>query len=134
MPTATVTVEPSSTPVPATQPNVQITCIFFDGEVYSTESDEYVEIANFGDATQDMAGWTLVDVADGTPTFVFSGWTLEPGGAIRVYTNEVHIEWGGFSFGRGTSIWNNSVPDEAGLFNQSGELVSTRSYPPGCDG
>ena len=109
-------------------------CIFFDGDVPVSEADEYVEIANFGDWEQDLAGWTLVDVADGTPTFVFPTWTMEPGDVIRVYTNEVHPEWGGFSFGRGTAIWNNDGTDRAGLRDQNDELVSTKSYPPGCDG
>ena len=109
-------------------------CIFFDGEVYRTESDEYVEIANLGDAEQDLAGWTLLDVDDGSPSFLFPAWTLEPGGAIRVYTNEVHPQSGGFSFGRGTSIWNNNDPDTAALYDQNGDLVSSKSYPPGCDG
>lgn len=81
-----------------------------------------------------MFGWRLADIADGNPEFVFPSRTLEPGEVIRVYTNEVHPEWGGFSFGRGSAIWNNkkSDPDEAGLFNQAGELVSRESYPPGC--
>jgi hypothetical protein len=44
----------------------------------------------------------------------------------------VHPESGGFSFQRGTSIWNNSSPDTAALINPSGETVSTNDYPPGC--
>ena len=97
------------------------------------ESDEYVEIVNLGDGPQDLDGWRLTDIDEGTPTFVFPPWVLGPGQAVRVYTNEVHPEWGGFSFARGTSVWNNSYPDRAGLFNQAGELVSTKSYPPGCE-
>ena len=58
---------------------------------------------------------------------------LEPGGVARVYTNEVHPEWGGFSFQSGNAVWNNSAPDTAGLFDAAGALVSTRSYPPGCE-
>jgi len=96
------------------------------------ESDEYVEIVNIGGAVQDLFGWRLVDIADRSPEFAFPSWVLEPGEAIRVYTNEVHMEWGGFSIGRGGAVWSNSDPDEAGLFNQIGELVSTKSYPPGC--
>ena len=51
-----------------------------------------------------------------------------------MYTDEVHEEWGGFSFERATAIWNNDTddPDTAGLYDQAGELVSTNGYPPGC--
>ena len=86
-------------PLPQGAADVQIACIFFDGVVPRSESDEYVEIVNLGDAAQDLAGWRLVDVSDGTPEFVFPSWPLEPGQAVRVYTNEIHAQWGGFSFG-----------------------------------
>ena len=101
--------------------------------VPSTESDEYVEIANLGNAAQQLLEWQLVDLFDGGPTITFSSRILNPGEAIRVYTNEVHPEWGGFSFGHGSAIWNNSQPDMAALYNQEGALVSTKSYPPGCE-
>ena len=39
---------------------------------------------------------------------------------------------GGFSFGDGSAIWNNSDPDRADLRNPDGDLVSSKSYPPGC--
>ena len=100
----------------------------------TSEADEYVEIVNLGSAVQDLAGWVLRDTADGTPEFEFPAHILGPGGFVRVYTNEVHPESGGFSFGRGTAIWNNKSGEEdtAGLFNQNGDLVSSKSYPPGC--
>ena len=132
IPTATATPSPSPTPAPG-RSDVRIACIFFDGLVKTTESDEYVEIVNLGDAAQGLAGWTLEDIAGGTPVFPFPSWTLEPGDVFRVYTNEVHPQWGGFSFGRGSPIWSNSQPDTAGLFDLEGELVSVRSYPPGCE-
>ena len=89
-------------------------------------------IENVGGSAVDITGWTLQDVADGGPSFVFPGFVLEPGGSIRVYTDEVHPESGGFSFGRGGAIWNNPEPDEAGLFDAAGVEVSRRGYPPGC--
>ena len=91
-----------------------------------------MEIVNLGGAAQDLAGWKLVDFSDGTPEFVFPSWPLEPGQAVRVYTNEIHAQWGGFSFGRGSAVWSNDDPDTAGLYNQQGQLVSTQTYPPGC--
>jgi hypothetical protein len=112
--------------------NVTIACIFFDGVASAQEPDEYVEIMNRGSESQDLAGWRLTDVSDDGPTFTFPSTVVAAGGRVRVYTNEVHQPWGGLSFGRGSAIWNNSEPDTAGLFDLSGALVSTRSYPPGC--
>ena len=87
---------------------------------------------NRGGVPQNLSGWRLTDIADERPEFVFPAWTLLPGQRVRVYTNEVHDEWGGFSFDHGRAIWSNGEPDEAGLFDAAGELVSTKSYPPGC--
>ena len=109
-----------------------IECIFFDGVVPTSEADEYVQIMNQGPGAVDLTGWQLRDVADGFPTFEFPSHPLADGGTVRVYTKQVHAEWGGFSFGRRSSIWNNSTPDTAGLFDPQGIQVSTKSYPPGC--
>ena len=94
--------------------------------VPQSEADEYVQIANLGSAAVDLAGWRLADISDGTPEFTFPSHNLSPGGRVRIYTNEDHSEWGGFSFGRGTAIWSNSDPDTAGLFNGQGAQVSTK--------
>ena len=133
-PTATPTPLPTATP-PSPPPGgtVVIECIFFDGVVLRSEADEYVQIANLSSVAVDLTGWRLQDVADGTPNFIFPSHVIAPGERIRIYTNEIHPEWGGFSFQRSTSIWNNSEPDTAGLFNGQGVQVSTRTYPPGCE-
>ncbi len=112
--------------------DVQIECIFYDGLVYRVESDEYVRITNFGTAAQDLAGWRVVDISEGYPSLVFPPHILGPGESIRVYTNEYHPEWGGFSFGHGKAVWNNKEPDVAVLYNVHGQEVSRKSYPPGC--
>ena len=132
-PTPTSGPPPSATPTPQAIPDVRIRCIFFDGVVSRQEPDEYVEIFNAGKAPQDLEGWSLMDISDGLPTFVFPQRTLAPGSTVRLYTNEVHEEWGGFSFGRGSAVWSNSDPDTAGLYDAQGRLVSTKSYPPGCE-
>lgn len=108
--------------------NVQITYIFYDGLVYRVESDEYVEIKNLGDTPQDLEGWVLKDVSEGYPSFTFPSYILAPSESIRVYTNEYHPEWGGFSFGYGKAIWNNKSPDTAALYNAQGQEVSRKSY------
>jgi beta-lactamase superfamily II metal-dependent hydrolase len=108
--------------------NVQITYIFYDGVVPSTESDEYVEITNLGDTSQDLEGWVLKDISEGYPSLTFPTYILQPGKSIRVYTNEIHPEYGGFSFGSGKAVWNNSSPDTAVLKNTQGQEVSRKSY------
>jgi len=108
--------------------DVQITSIFYDGAVYRTESDEYVEITNLGDTSQDLEGWVLKDISEGYPSFTFPSYVLAPGAKVRVYTNEIHSEWDGFSFGYDSAIWNNGVPDWAALLNDQGQEVSRRSY------
>jgi hypothetical protein len=108
--------------------NVQITYILYDGVVYQTESDEYVEITNLGNTSQDLEGWVLTDMSEGYPSFTFPSYVLASGAKIRVYTNEIHSEWGGFSFGYGKAVWNNSSPDTAVLRNAQGQEVSRQSY------
>lgn len=113
--------------------SVVIECIFFDGVVPTSEADEYVQIANLGSSSVNLEGWSLADISDGTPELTFPAYILSPGARVRVYTNEVNSEWGGFSFGRGTAAWSNSTPDTAGLFDSQGIQISTKSYPPGCE-
>ena len=108
--------------------NVRITYIFYDGAVYRTESDEYVEITNLGDTSQDLQGWVVKDISEGYPSFTFPSYVLAPGAKIRVYTNEIHPEWGGFSFRYGKAVWNNTDPDWAALYNAQGQEVSRKSY------
>jgi hypothetical protein len=108
--------------------DIEITDVFYDGIVPRAESDEYVEITNLGDESQDLAGWLLIDFSDGHPSFIFLSYSIAPAESIRVYTNESHPEWGGFSFEYGSAIWNNTDPDIAALYNAEGQKVSTRSY------
>jgi|GEM_PF-909229 hypothetical protein len=133
-PARTATPAPTVTPSPTTSASssVVIVCIFFDGVASRQEPDEYVEIVNQGTSSQDLTGWHLTDVSDDGPTFISPSIVVPPSGRIRVFTNEVHLESGGLSFERGSAIWSNSDPDTAGLLDASGDLVSTRSYPPGC--
>lgn len=119
---------PPSTPSLTEVQNVQITDIFYDGVVHRVESDEYVEITNLRDQPQDLAGWVLKDISEGYPSFTFPSYILAPGESVRVYTNEYHPEWGGFSFEYSRAIWNNREPDWAALYDGQGKEVSRKSY------
>ena len=115
-------------PMPSTASNVKITKIFYDGLEPRTESDEYVEIKNLGSEPVDLEGWVIKDISEGYPSLTFPAYILQPGKSIRVYTNEIHPEYGGFSFGYGKAVWNNSSPDTAVLYNAQGQEVSRKSY------
>jgi hypothetical protein len=105
---------------------VQIDDIFYDGTKGSHEPDEYVEIANVGAQPVNMDGWVLHDIY-GDQRFSWHGYTLPPASKIRIYTNEVHNDSGGFTFGSGDAIWANKG-DAAELLDATGTVVSTFSY------
>jgi len=115
-------------PSPIIVENVYITDIFYDGLVPNVESDEYVEITNLGDQPQELTGCILIDMSDGYPSFTFPSYILAPGESIRVYTNEYHPEWGGFSFEYSRAIWNNTEPDVVVLYDNQGNELSRKSY------
>ena len=77
--TPTPTLTPTPTPSIS---NVQITYIFYDGLVPNTEADEYVEVKNLGNAPQDLNEWVLKDISDGSPSFTFPHYILQPGATI----------------------------------------------------
>jgi hypothetical protein len=130
-PPAMTTPPPTPTPTPTPTidvSDVKITYIFYDGLVPNTESDEYVEITNLGGASQNLYNWSLKDLNEESPVFIFPSYILAPSESIRVYTNEIHPEYGGFSFNYGRAVWNNSAPDTAVLYNAEGQEVSRKSY------
>jgi hypothetical protein len=106
--------------------SVQIDDIFYNGTKGSSEPDEYVEIANVGSQPVNMDGWVLRDTYGGQE-FTWHGFTLDGQHKIRVYTNEVHPESGGFSFGSKSAIWANKG-DAAELADATGTIVSTFAY------
>jgi hypothetical protein len=118
-------------PVPAAPvpvgPAVAITHVHARGEVRRVQSDEYVEVTNRGPRAQDVSGWRL-EAGDERQSFAFEpGTVLAAGQAVRVYTNELHPESGGFSFGIGRAIWRDAG-DTARLFDAHGALVSELGY------
>jgi hypothetical protein len=123
----TPTPTPSATPVLGSE--VEIHRIAYQGTGFR-EADEYVSIRNTGNESLNLYGWILKDITDGYPTFQFPHHVLGPGGLARVYTNEKNIEWDRLSFESKDPVWNNTHPDTAALYNNFGQLVSTRSYTP----
>ncbi|MCP4105142.1 MAG: lamin tail domain-containing protein [Desulfobacteraceae bacterium] len=105
---------------------MEISNIFYHGEVKRSQSDEYIEIANKG-GDADLAGWQVTSSGKGQDFTFPEGTVLQAGNSFRIHTNETHAEWGGFSFGSKTAIWNDKG-DVGTLFDAQGKEVSTLSY------
>ena len=122
--TPTNTPIPKDTPEPVPSGDVKITDIHFDGTgIY--EPDQYLEIKNFDSKSIQLDGWTVRDLAN--HLFIFPSFVMESGKVCRVYTNEIHTEWCGFSYGSGSAIWNNGG-DCAELRNSGNSVIDTRCY------
>lgn len=84
-------------------------------------------IANRGVTPADVSGWVLNAGHDGQ-NFTFPMKTvLAPGQVVRVYTDEVHPESGGFSFRSKRSVWNDKG-DVAQLRDAQGKIVAQMGY------
>lgn len=116
-----------ATSAPVVGPQLVITRLNFDGAVPSTEADEFVEITNRGGSDQRMNGWRIVSVRGGQTYSFPAGATIGAGQTCRVYTNQVHPEWCGLNWGRGSAMWNNTG-DRANLVAPDGTIVSTVGY------
>jgi len=106
--------------------NIIIEEVVGTGVVSRVESDEYAVIANRGVAAINIGGWRL-NAGNPGQDFIFSNFVLEPGQRIRVYTDEIHPESGGFRFGSGNPLWNNEH-DCGFLFEATGTQVSSFCY------
>ena len=92
----------------------------YDGERGRSEPDEYVEFVNDG-APLNLQGWTLEDTNGNV--FYFPSFEMATGQTCRVYTNEYHPDFCGFSYGSSRAIWGNKG-DTAFLTDPSGNDVS----------
>ncbi|MDJ0509097.1 MAG: lamin tail domain-containing protein [Crocosphaera sp.] len=106
---------------------VGIADIFYDGNWDIQKADQYIEISNQGSSIIDLSGWQIKSL-EKSKKFVFpTGTNLQAGQTIKVYTNQVHPESGGFSFGQDWGIWKKSG-DTGILLDDKGDEVSTFSY------
>jgi hypothetical protein len=120
---------PEPEPIAEATGSVEITDLAYHGQVKRAQSDEYIQITNKGNSSVDLSGWQVTSAA-GTTEQVFTfpeGTMIAAGQNLRVYTNEVHPETGGFSFGSSTAIWNDKG-DQGQLLDAAGKVVSTWTY------
>ncbi|MGE5221084.1 MAG: lamin tail domain-containing protein [Omnitrophica WOR_2 bacterium] len=124
--TPTRTATPSRTPIlpPPSPYKVAITGIRYLG-TGSQEPDEYVIIHNNDTLSISLNQWKLKDNAG--KVFTFPAVTMAPGMVCRVYTNENHPDWCGFSFSSPSPVWDNAH-DTAILLDAQGRLVDLFSY------
>eukprot|EP00978_Attheya_sp_CCMP212_P020807 scaffold60102_cov53-Attheya_sp.AAC.5 len=114
---------------------VSITDIHYDGIVPKTEADEYVIISNNGSNNNvpvDVSGYYIYVATTGTqgPTFYFpKGSSIKPSSSVRLYTNEIHKETGGYSYGSGKALWNNNG-GLAVLKDSNGKKLGEYKYKP----
>jgi len=106
--------------------NVVLTDLSFNGKASAAEPDEYVEFQNQATVPQDMSGWRIASVR-GAQTYFFAGLVMQPGQICRLYTNEVHPEWCGLTWGKATAQWNNAG-DRANLIDPIGTVLSSIGY------
>lgn len=113
-----------SEPAPAPPPGqAQITLIDAAPPV---TLDEYVLIKNVGAGPQDMAGWTLSDIAGNS--YTFPAFRLAGGAEVKVWVKAGADDAANLYWGRGSPVWNNTG-DTATLRDAQGTTVSTYTYP-----
>lgn len=107
---------------------LRIVDLFFDGEEPQREGDEYIELTNVSAETVFLTGWRIVSV-QGPQTYTFpDGASMAAGQTCRVYTDEVHPEHCGLSWGSDAqAVWANAG-DKAELYDAGGRLVDWYCY------
>ena len=108
-----------------TSGRVSILDIHYDG-TGNTAPDEYIEFQNVDTFPIQIKSWTVRD--DNGHVFTFPTFLMQPGQVCRVYTDEYHPDWCGFTFWSGSAIWNNSG-DCAFLRDGRGAPIDTYCYP-----
>jgi hypothetical protein len=106
---------------------VRITDINYEGTTSENESDEYVEIENYGQTMVSLYNWVLMEEDNGKE-YVFPNFNISPGQSCLIYTNEAHIETCGFNFNSPVPVWNNES-DCARLLDQDDNLIAEYCYP-----
>lgn len=85
---------------------------------------EWVEVANQGDADENLAGWTLSDQQN--HTYTFPNFTLAAGASVKIHTGIGSDTDKDLYWNRTSSVWNNSG-DLATLLDQAGNVAAR--YP-----
>lgn len=91
-------------------------------------TEEWVEVVNGGNATVDLAGWTLSDEAGHTYAFPDgNASTLAPDASLKVRTGSGNDTATDLYWGRDRAVWNNGG-DTATLRDAAGNRVDAASW------
>jgi len=109
--------------------SVVIARLVYDGPGNDVEygDSEYVLLRNTGTDAADVGGWSLADEAGHVIT-IPAGYTIQPGGELRVYSGPGDNTPTAYYEGLGQAIWNNSGGDTATLKDTAGQVIDTHSY------
>ena len=128
-------VDPAETPVPTERPDdappaspLRIDELFYDGVVPRVESDEYIEFTNVGDDELDLSNWQIISV-QGLQNYKFpDGFKMAKDQQCRVYTDEIHPDQCGLSWGESEqAVWSNTG-DKAEIRDPDGTLIDWFCY------
>lgn len=101
-----------------------------DGDDNHNLNDEWVEIANPGEASADLSGWSVKDESASHRYRFPSGYHLDGGATVRIHTGcgddtATALYW----CNRGSAVWNNSG-DTVFVLDPNGNVVASKSYFP----
>ncbi len=117
---------PSGTLVSCESPYVCFSTIIYTGSI-AGGADQYAEIQNISNKPVDLTNWKLH--ADKINLdFTFPLFDIQPGQVCRIYSNELHPDSCGFSFGSSQAVWN-ATQDCGKLLDAKAGVVSEFCYP-----
>jgi micrococcal nuclease len=93
---------------------------------HENPNGEWVEFTNGGDSAIEMGGWTVADEAD-HDYHVPSGFSLEPGASVTLYTGEGEDTDAELYWDRRQAVWNNGG-DTIYVRTDGGETVVEHEY------
>lgn len=96
------------------------------GDDHENLNDEYLVLANVGNETLDLGGWTVED--DGGHSYTIpADVTVQPDGQITLYSGTGSDTNSSLYWGADSAIWNNAG-DTIYVYDESGNLRLERSY------
>ena len=97
-----------------------------DGNDHENLNDEYIVFENTGGEPIDLGGWAVADAAGATYQ-IPTGFTLESGDSVTLYTGSGPNSDAELYWGAGRAVWNNGG-DTITLEDENGNVVLESEY------